>query len=481
MASRDSLQFVRFSGYKQGPAGKRHTVGSILAEGLRKPSHISHLPGAPRFSVTPLGDQVEDPQGLPGWIAEEMATSRNQVTIRGKLQERKVRSDALAIGTIIASLPETMADYDEERFSSFCGDTTEWARDFLSARDYMLHFRLEHLDELHPHMHLWFTPKASGQREGNWSFNNLFGDTSKAFYHNLLENFYADVGHKYFERRARPSAERKKRMPRHFAIQQRDVGDRDVVRQMREGLVTDSSSKTPDVVDSPMSRESLDKALSRLSGDEISTIPVISDRLNALRADHAHHIEESQSYQQSLESQLARLRSDHDELKASHAQLRKNNGDLNKRIADDVSGASELRINKSAFFAGASTFMSSGLWDNIVKEVLVAAYSNANRAYHVSQSDWEGLVIDDALPNIVPEHGSAYIEDVEYWLSQAVKGIYASEFSAGSGSSLEAFSDAEPLSRSADSAGTTPEKTGSRFRKAAAESESTPGDLWPSR
>lgn len=481
MASRDSLQFVRFSGYKQGPAGKRHTVGSILAEGLRKPSHISHLPGAPRFSVTPLGDQVDDPQGLPDWIAEEMATSRNQVTIRGKLQERKVRSDALAIGTIIASLPETLADYDEERFSSFCEDTTDWARDFLSARDYMLHFRLEHLDELHPHLHLWFTPKASGQREGNWSFNNLFGDTSKAFYHNLLENFYHDVGHKYFDRRARPSSERKKRMPRHFAIQQRDAGDRDVVRQMREGSLVESLSATPDAVDGPMSRESLNKALNRLSGSEISTLPAISDRLNALKDDHAQHVVESQSHQQSLESQLARLQSDHDKLKASHAQLSKSNDDLNKRLSDDVSGASQLRLNTSAMYAGASTFMSNGLWDKIVKEVLVSAYSNANRAYHVSQSDWEGLVIDDALPNIVPEHSSPYIEDLEYWLSQAVKGIYASEFSAEPGSSFEAFSDAEPLSRSASTAESSPGKTGSRFRKAAAESESTPRDLWPSR
>jgi len=198
------------------------------------------------------------------------------------------------------------------------------------------------------------------------------------------------------------------------------------------------------------------------------------DHMRELESDRNNQLEKIQRQQQSLESQLARLREEKNELKQHNSQLK-------QRLSEDKSGASRLRLDKSAFYAGASTFMSSGIWDHIVKAVLESAHQNANRAYYVSQSDWEGLVIDDALPNILPESESPYVEDVEYWLGEAVKGIYASKLRDASGSSFEAFSETNPLSRTKGALPTgSPEvtkKASTRFRKAASEAEMPASDL----
>lgn len=215
-------QFIRIQGFPRGAASKRNTVGSILAEGLRHPSHISHLTGPPRVQIDHLQSPLDHPGDLAEWLSYQMDSTQNKsVRTDGTSYFRALRKDALAIGTVIASLPEPMSEFDPDRYKRFCNDTTEWFQDFLSPYELLLHFRIHHFDEEHPHFHLWFTPKGNDQRTFNWSLTSVCGQ-GRGFYHDLQKRFFEDVGKNFFVDRAKPANERIPRKSRRQAVIERD-------------------------------------------------------------------------------------------------------------------------------------------------------------------------------------------------------------------------------------------------------------------
>lgn len=128
MASRrDGFQFLRFQGYPRGPRHKRGTLSAILAEGLRMPGHISHLPGSPHIEVYRVDSPISEAAKLGDWINEQMSEARNQVegARGGSKYTRAVASNSLAIGACIISHPETMEEYSAERFKVFSEETTQ--------------------------------------------------------------------------------------------------------------------------------------------------------------------------------------------------------------------------------------------------------------------------------------------------------------------------------------------------------------------
>jgi hypothetical protein len=219
MSKKKTYQFVRIQGFPRGSRQKRGTVGSIIAEGLRAPTHISHLPGDASIRVTRIDSPISAASELEDWILQQMANATNvsKSTTTGKEYSRGLRRDALAIGTFITSLPEKMEDFEEGRFNSFVDDTTKWVSDFLAPYEMIVHFRVDHFDEEYPHLHFWFTPDVKEKRTGNWSLANVCSK-NKGFYHDLQKRFFAEVGYRYFSERTKPFEERRARLTRREAV-----------------------------------------------------------------------------------------------------------------------------------------------------------------------------------------------------------------------------------------------------------------------
>lgn len=464
-----TYQFIRLSGYRRGPSSKRNTLGSILAEGLRKPTHISHLPGAPRYEVEHLDGPVSDPEMLGAWIEQQMSVAKNPMTLRGERVLRGVRKDAVAIGTIIASLPETLDKLEPQRFSQFAEDTTAWAREFLAARDMQLHFRLEHLDELYPHIHLWFTPKGVEEGTGGWSFMSVLG-SKKGFLHNFQTNYFDEVGHKYADMPSRSMEDRQKRLPRYLAIQNRDAAKLDVVRRIREGDL----SVLGDIHDRAVPVATVGKMLSNLSDDEVESLPAFNQRLAALRMENAQH----EKLQQDLEAQIKELRND--------------NAALNDKVSKWVVPApalaepsltehmKSLEEHYSNFVYGARKFATDGVWGKIVSALLKSAHRNMNRAYQVSQPEWEQLVVEDALPHILPKHSVLDVREIDYWLEQVSGVLKEYGIHNYSKSPFKAFDGLEEAAQKIlDGSDETSEmQEVARFRSVAAKKPALSDDPW---
>lgn len=469
MSKQTTYQFIRLDGYRRGPASKRHTVGSIVAEGLRHPTHISHIPGAPRFNVQHLDGPISDPEELPAWISSQMSRAKNPLSLKGKIHYRGVRKDAIAIGTIIASLPETLEHFDRDRFERFTEDTTDWAREFLASRDMLLHFRLEHLDELYPHMHLWFTPKGVELGDGTWSFASVLG-RQKEFLHNFQMGYFDAVGHKYADSPSRPMEDRKIRLPRYMAIQQRDAETQNVVRRIREGDITALGNAPGEA--SPI--EAIGRLVGQLQESEIDSIPAINRRLAALRTESSRH----GSRVEALEKELAKLKAVNESLRS---ELTEKNLLLanNNTVEPQVDQVSLLKADRDAIFTGANAFIREGVWSRIVGVLLKYAHRNMNRAFHVSREEWEQLVIEDALPEIIPTNASGDVSSVDYWLREATNVLRASDIHTITNSPYKAFADLpDPLLGGSPKPAPAPNvETSSRFRPGPKDTSST-DDPW---
>lgn len=399
-----TFQFLRLDGFRRGPQSKRGTVGSIIAEGLRQPSHISHLPGKPSYEVVHLDSPVADPSLLGVWIEEEMEAARNLVRRKGIEHQYRVKSTALAIGTVIASLPETLEDYDPVRFQNFAKDTTDWARDFLAPRDYLLHYRLEHLDELHPHIHLWFTPKPNNTRSGNWSFENLF-QRKKGFLHETQKQYFSEVGYKYFDERAKPFIERNQRIPRYMAVKNRSESEIDLVKQFTAGEGPFSRTELPlNVVNS---------LLDKLSDDSIDSLPAIKRRL-VTKEDEVTRTNQA----------LVDLKLENDHLKVMLSKLRQQSEERDTQsgveLSQEVNASRELHTIKTS----ANQFFQEVFYPQLIDAVFSSAYRNLNRASFINRIDWEQLVIEDALPDLERLSKSAdVVGNTQAWLNAAKEAL----------------------------------------------------------
>ena len=226
------VQFFNIRGYPRGGRAKRGTLGSVIAEGLREPTHVSHLLRPPNIGWERLDSPLEHPADLEHWLISEMEEARNTHKIAGAIHHRKLRSDALAVGTFITSWPETVEVYDKDKFSQYIEKTTGWLRSLLDPVELMLHFRLDHFDEKYPHVHYWFSPFPNERRTRNWGMHDICTN-GKRYYHELQVNFWESVGSEFFDQRRLPYGERSPRVSRFEAVKRREAEEREVVARTR--------------------------------------------------------------------------------------------------------------------------------------------------------------------------------------------------------------------------------------------------------
>lgn len=370
MAAKSTYQFMRIQGFPRGSKSKRGTLGSILAEGTRQPTHISHLEHPPNIRVDRLASPVDSPEELQAWINGEMSEARNSHVQNNRVIERAVRQDALAIGTVIVSHAKTTRECPKEELDDFIEDTTRWVEDLLSDFDMLPHFRLTHLDEKHPHLHFWFTPKPNDQREVNWALSALCGQT-KGFYHNLQKRFFEDVGHKYFTERAKPIDERDKRLPRHIAVMNR--GRDENTPGLEEGaprhVPTPTVRSVSDLIERLGAKAASDKLGLRdtvLSEKAQSIIQTLGMAPNIQPDPKAHEgaVAAEQEKQKALSEELSDLKG---RLMASESQE-------------------------------PSALPSIGPWlDELLFPIILSvAFQQGGRAEHLGEEQWLTLVIEEA-------------------------------------------------------------------------------------
>jgi hypothetical protein len=358
MARQKTYQFLRLQGFPRGSRSKRGTLGSIIAEGLREPSHISHLPGSPDIRVDRLSSPVESPGDLFEWINQEMSEAFNVHLRDGSPVYRGLRKDALAIGTVIISHPQETRECPQDELDAFVSDTTKWVDAFLKDFDMLLHYRLTHLDEKYPHLHFWFTPLPNAVREGNWVLTSLCGQ-GKGFYHNLQQRFFKDVGHKYFDERAKPLEDRNKRLPRHIAVQQREQKSAALTR-----LLESSKNPTP---------ESISEAIETLAEQYQSKTLKLN---NVILSDKA------QSLIQSLGMAPSLLPDSH-----QYETLSNENLSLKQKLSQN---------NSTSFNSGGGVDISPWINELLFPVLLEVAFQQGSRADHLGEQQWLALVIEES-------------------------------------------------------------------------------------
>lgn len=359
MARQKTYQFLRIQGFPRGARSKRGSLGSIIAEGLREPSHISHLPGSPDIRVDHLSSPVDSPESLFDWINEQMGAAWNSHIQAGQHVKRALRKDALAIGTVIVSHPLETGECPEKEFEQFVADTTGWVEKLLQDFDMLLHYRLTHLDEKYPHLHFWFTPQPNEVREGNWVLTTLCGQ-GKGFYHNLQQRFFNDVGHKYFDERAKPLEDRNKRLPRHIAVQQREDNNAALSR-----LLESIKNPTP---------ESISEAVERLADN-------YQDK--ALKLNNIVLSENAQSLIKSLGMAPLLLPDTQ-----RYETLSKENTALKKKLSQSN--------NTTSNNDGGELNISPWINELLFPILLEVAFQQGSRADHLGEQQWLSLVIEES-------------------------------------------------------------------------------------
>ncbi|MDN3554700.1 hypothetical protein [Halomonas maura] len=207
-----TYQFVRLQGYPRGSARRKGTLASVLAEGRRDPSHSRHV-DSPAIEVTPIDTEWDSIREYQAWIETTMGKCVNRMNTRnGKVVERKIRSDAPALGTVIASLPSLTKDTPRETIDRFRKECADWFQDYLGKVGMRLNYCVLYLDKKYPHLHLWFTPGKEMLANKEWKMS-VVTNPSLPVKENMRRGFFRDVGHKYFDELEKPKAERRRRIP----------------------------------------------------------------------------------------------------------------------------------------------------------------------------------------------------------------------------------------------------------------------------
>ncbi|MBY5943050.1 plasmid recombination protein [Halomonas sp. DP5N14-9] len=133
-----------------------------------------------------------------------MANSVDLLNARGgKIVERKIRSDAPALGTVIASLPSETKDTPREIISRFRQECIDWFKGYLENAGM-------HLKLLHPppgrkitHLHLWFTPGRETLSRREWKMGKVT-NPSLPEKENMRRSFFREIGNRYFDELEKP-------------------------------------------------------------------------------------------------------------------------------------------------------------------------------------------------------------------------------------------------------------------------------------
>lgn len=156
---------------------------NILGEGLRIPGYHPHVevPRLPEIKM--LDSPVENPMSFEQWIIETMQTCR-------EANDARLRNTALSIGTVIVSLP---SDRDPKEVYDLQELSEQFFKRFLSHHDITLNYSIVHLDESHPHVHLWATPSKQQIDNKRWKLSSAFCLPGKDL-RILQDLFWREVG-----------------------------------------------------------------------------------------------------------------------------------------------------------------------------------------------------------------------------------------------------------------------------------------------
>lgn len=215
-------QFLRLYGYPRGQRSAAHTVGSILAEGLREDSHIRHLNQPADIEIyTNCASPIEEPDELGEWINQNMGQCRYGGSERYP-NGRPLRKNAVAIGTLIASLPQKTSETPRAVIDDFRDRCIDWFNKWLEERDMLLHACVLHLDEEYPHIHGWFTPSLELIEQGEWPLGKVTFP-QRAVLQKMQVDFFEKVGRHFYGQRAKPASQRRSRLDRRTAVRLRDM------------------------------------------------------------------------------------------------------------------------------------------------------------------------------------------------------------------------------------------------------------------
>ena len=215
-------QFLRIYGYPRGQRSAANTVSSIIAEGLREDSHIRHLKQPIGIEIyTNDASPIEKPEELADWINKSMEQCRYGGSERYP-NGRPLRKNAVAIGTMIASLPQKTSETPRATIDDFRDRCIDWFHTWLEERDMLLHAFILHLDEEYPHIHAWFTPNLELIERGEWTLGHVTFPKRHVL-KKLQVDFFENVGQYFYGQRAKPASQRRTRLDRKTAIRLRDM------------------------------------------------------------------------------------------------------------------------------------------------------------------------------------------------------------------------------------------------------------------
>jgi|TARA_R110002012_G_scaffold222771_2_gene394674 hypothetical protein len=101
-----TYQFIRIQGFLRGNnrSKKGSTLNSVVSEGRRVPNFSRHVE-RPDIRITPVDRRFSSVVEYQTWIERRMKAAKIPMVVKGETHYRGLRSDAIAIGTVIVSLP----------------------------------------------------------------------------------------------------------------------------------------------------------------------------------------------------------------------------------------------------------------------------------------------------------------------------------------------------------------------------------------
>ena len=122
----DSFEKLPDAGYPRGQRSAAGTLESVIAEGLRDETHIGHLRQQPDIRVfTNPDSSVVHPSQLGSWIHKMMDGCRYGQSDRFPTG-RPLRKNAVALGTLVASLPQMTKDVSKDMVMDFQQRSQNW-------------------------------------------------------------------------------------------------------------------------------------------------------------------------------------------------------------------------------------------------------------------------------------------------------------------------------------------------------------------
>lgn len=147
-------QFLHLSGVGLTASHRHpawHNVGDILAEAARAPGSTGHIT-RPRMPLLLHGLPPQEIEASVRTLADQAVDAKG----------RRIRRDAIVMYSIVASYPVKCSDLsaaDRAEYLSWRQATLDWLNRCFGEQ---MMSAVEHLDESHPHIHVFVVPNLTG-------------------------------------------------------------------------------------------------------------------------------------------------------------------------------------------------------------------------------------------------------------------------------------------------------------------------------